>query len=250
MTVNSFEKGGDGGGPSACDGHFHSNKDHWVALPPATFDHNSNCFRKLKISARGKSTVATVIDECAKPCKDDIVDASESVWKALGVHRGISCDTFNNVTVVDLTGASISGNLTSAICALSNLTALTLQRKAFTGPSPIGLLHCKHLHKLDLSSTNFAGTLPTCISELSKLRILKLPNNSFSGSIPPAFRMVAKLEALFFHENSLSGEFPNFFGELKSLKNLTFDNNPLRPGVLPVGSIRVLRRGGLNQNSR
>ena len=88
MTVNSFEKGGDGGGPSACDGHFHSNKDHWVALPPATFDHNSNCFRKLKISARGKSTVATVIDECAKPCKDDIVDASESVWNALGVHRG------------------------------------------------------------------------------------------------------------------------------------------------------------------
>ncbi|GLJ18360.1 hypothetical protein SUGI_0324960 [Cryptomeria japonica] len=88
MTVNSFEKGGDGGGPSACDGHFHSNKDHWVALPPSTFDHNSNCFRKLKISARGKSTVATVIDECAKPCKDDIVDASESVWKALGVHHG------------------------------------------------------------------------------------------------------------------------------------------------------------------
>ncbi|GLJ18352.1 hypothetical protein SUGI_0324810 [Cryptomeria japonica] len=87
MTVNSFEKGGDGGGPSACDGHFHSDNDHWVALPPPTFHHNSNCFRKVKMSARGKSTVATVIDECAKPCKDDIVDASESVWKALGVRH-------------------------------------------------------------------------------------------------------------------------------------------------------------------
>ncbi|GLJ18356.1 hypothetical protein SUGI_0324860 [Cryptomeria japonica] len=157
---------------------------------------------------------------------------------------GISCDTFNNVTVVDLTGASISGNLTSAICALSNLTALTLQRNAFTGPSPIGLLHCKYMHKLDLSSNYFAGTLPTRISKLSKLRILNLPNNSFSGSIPPAFGMVAKPESLFFHENSLSGEFPNFFGELKSLKNLTFDNNPLRPGVLPteLGNLKQLQQ--------
>ncbi|XP_059068454.1 receptor-like protein kinase HSL1 [Cryptomeria japonica] len=157
---------------------------------------------------------------------------------------GISCDTFNTVTAVDLTGASISGNLTSAICALSNLTALSLQSNDFTAPFPRALLHCKGLHKLDLSSNHFAGTLPSRISELSELRELNLSFNAFSGSIPQAFGMLPKLEALFFHDNSLSGPFPNFVGNLKSLKNLTFDNNPLRPSVLPteLGNLKKLQQ--------
>ncbi|GLJ48951.1 hypothetical protein SUGI_1032800 [Cryptomeria japonica] len=158
--------------------------------------------------------------------------------------KGISCNTFNTVTTVDLTGASISGNLTSAICGLSNLTAFTLQDNAFSGPFPIALLQCKRLQKLDLSSNKFSGTLPSRISELSELRELNLAHNAFSGPIPPAFGMLPNLEALFFHKNSLSGPFPNFVGNLKSLKNLTFDNNPLRLGVLPteLGNLKQLQQ--------
>jgi hypothetical protein len=32
MTVNSFKKGGDGGGPSECDGKYHSDDDLITAL--------------------------------------------------------------------------------------------------------------------------------------------------------------------------------------------------------------------------
>ncbi|GLJ48948.1 hypothetical protein SUGI_1032740 [Cryptomeria japonica] len=158
--------------------------------------------------------------------------------------QGISCDAFNTVTTVDLTGFLISGHLTSTICGLSRLNVLTVQHNAFTGPFPNGLLHCKRLQKLDLSHNHFAGTLPARISELSKLRELNLAHNAFSGPIPPAFGMLPKLEALFFHKNSLSGPFPNFVGNLKSLKNLTFDNNPLRPGVLPteLGNLKQLQQ--------
>ncbi|XP_057870642.2 receptor-like protein kinase HSL1 [Cryptomeria japonica] len=158
--------------------------------------------------------------------------------------QGISCNTFNTVTTVDLTEASISGNLTSAICGLPNLTVLTLPGNAFRGPFPRGLLYCKRLHKLDLSSNHFSGTLPTRISELSDLKELNLAGNSFSGSIPPAFGMLRKLEALFFSENSLNGEFPKFVGNLKSLKNLTFDNNPLHPGVISseLGNLKQLQQ--------
>ncbi|GLJ29230.1 hypothetical protein SUGI_0576580 [Cryptomeria japonica] len=157
---------------------------------------------------------------------------------------GISCDTFNSVTSVDLTGASISGNLTSTICKLSRLTSLILQRNAFSGPFPHGLLRCKSLQKLDLSQNQFVGTLPARISKLRDLSVLNLADNSFGGSIPPAFGMLTKVEALFFHKNSLNGAFPNFLGNLKSLKNLTFDNNPLRPGVLPIelGNLKQLQQ--------
>ncbi|GLJ23299.1 hypothetical protein SUGI_0440780 [Cryptomeria japonica] len=80
---------------------------------------------------------------------------------------GISCDTFNTVTTVDLEGTFISGNLTCAICALSNLIALSLRNNAFSGPFPIGLLQCMRLRMLDLSFNQFAGILPSRISELS-----------------------------------------------------------------------------------
>ncbi|GLJ48953.1 hypothetical protein SUGI_1032820 [Cryptomeria japonica] len=133
--------------------------------------------------------------------------------------KGISCDTFNSVTTVDLTGASISGNLTSAICGLSNLTSLNLQDNAFRGPFPHALFQCK-------------------------LRVLNLAYNAFIGSVPPALGMLSMLEALFLHDNSLSGAFPHFVGNLKFLKNLTFDNNPLRAGELPseLGNLKQLQQ--------
>ncbi|GLJ43859.1 hypothetical protein SUGI_0914000 [Cryptomeria japonica] len=165
--------------------------------------------------------------------------------------KGISCDKFNTVTAVDLTGDSISGNLTSAICGLPNLRVLTLQANSFSGPFPRALLLCKRLRKLDLSLNQFAGTLTSHISQLSELRVLNLSYNAFSGSIPLTFGMLPKLEALFFHGNSLSGPFPRFVGNLKSLTNFTIGSNPLRPGEMPteLANLNQLQELGLDNCS-
>ncbi|KAK4411380.1 Kiwellin-1 [Sesamum angolense] len=76
LTLNSFEKGGDGGGPS---------------------DGGSRCLNNITVSANGRSVTAMVVDECDStmgcdedhdyqpPCPNNIVDASKAVWKALGV---------------------------------------------------------------------------------------------------------------------------------------------------------------------
>ncbi|XP_076927897.1 putative ripening-related protein 1 [Bidens hawaiensis] len=64
MTLNSFEKGGDGGGPSECDGKYHSKQQPYCDA----------------------SAQAMVVDECSG-CDDDIVDASRAVWEALGVSK-------------------------------------------------------------------------------------------------------------------------------------------------------------------
>ncbi|KAI3693362.1 hypothetical protein L6452_33197 [Arctium lappa] len=97
LTINSFEKGGDGGGPSECDNKFHSNETPVVALSTGWYNKGKRCSKFITIHYRGKSVKAKVVDECDStlgcdnehgfqpPCPNNIVDGSKAVWKALGV---------------------------------------------------------------------------------------------------------------------------------------------------------------------
>ncbi|KAI4303515.1 hypothetical protein MLD38_039131 [Melastoma candidum] len=90
LTLNSFQKGGDGGGPSECDGKFHSDDTLIVALSTGWYDHGRLCHKTITIHARnGRSTRATVVDECdvRRGCQGNIVDGSRAVWKALGIPK-------------------------------------------------------------------------------------------------------------------------------------------------------------------
>jgi len=93
MTVNSFEKGGDGGGPSECDGQYHSNKDLITALSTRWYAGGRRCFKPIRITSTqtGRSVVARVVDECDSHhgCKNNIVDTSKAVWKKLGLDTDI-----------------------------------------------------------------------------------------------------------------------------------------------------------------
>ncbi|KAK9068302.1 hypothetical protein SSX86_012413 [Deinandra increscens subsp. villosa] len=89
MTINSFEKGGSGGGPCECDGKYHSDNTLIVALSTRWYNHGQRCFKSINIHYHGKSVKAMVVDECdsTRGCKNNIVDASEAVWKALHVPK-------------------------------------------------------------------------------------------------------------------------------------------------------------------
>ncbi|XP_034570580.1 putative ripening-related protein 6 [Setaria viridis] len=88
LTVNGFQRGEEGG-PSECDGHFHSDGDLIVALSTGWFAGGHRCHRAIRItSARtGRSVEARVVDECdsRRGCRDNVVDSSAAVWKALGL---------------------------------------------------------------------------------------------------------------------------------------------------------------------
>ncbi|KAL6128736.1 hypothetical protein ACLB2K_072091 [Fragaria x ananassa] len=97
LTLNSFEAGGDGGGPSECDGQYHDDNTPVVALSTGWYNGGSRCLTNIRINGNGQSVVAMVVDECDStegcdadhdyqpPCPNNIVDASKAVWKALGV---------------------------------------------------------------------------------------------------------------------------------------------------------------------
>jgi len=107
LTLNSFEKGKDGGGPSECDNAYHSDEEKVVALSTGWFSNMARCGHRIKITANGNSVYAKVVDECDSvegcdedhnfepPCDNNIVDASPAVWDALGLDQ--------NVGMVDIT---------------------------------------------------------------------------------------------------------------------------------------------------
>ncbi|TXG62860.1 hypothetical protein EZV62_009854 [Acer yangbiense] len=102
LTINSFAKGGDGGGPSECDKKYHADNTLVVALSTGWYKGGSRCLKFINIYGNGKSVKARVVDECDStmgcdsdhdyqpPCDNNIVDASKAVWLALGVDENSS----------------------------------------------------------------------------------------------------------------------------------------------------------------
>ncbi|KAJ1403554.1 RlpA-like domain superfamily [Sesbania bispinosa] len=89
LTLNSFEKGGSGGGASECDGEFHSDDTLIVALSTRWYNHGEMCHHKINIFGNGRRVNALVVDECdsSRGCPNNVVDASKAVWEALGVPK-------------------------------------------------------------------------------------------------------------------------------------------------------------------
>ncbi|CAN6293138.1 unnamed protein product [Urochloa humidicola] len=91
MTVNGFDKGEDGGGPSECDGKFHKDSEMLVALSTGWYAGGRRCHKPIRITHNGRTVVARVVDECDSRhgCKNNIVDTSKAVWHALGLDTKI-----------------------------------------------------------------------------------------------------------------------------------------------------------------
>ncbi|KAI4313641.1 hypothetical protein L6164_026600 [Bauhinia variegata] len=99
LTLNDFSEGGDGGGPSECDETYHPLPEKVVALSTGWFDNRSRCGQMIRITSTktGRQSVAKVVDECDSvhgcdeehagqpPCRNNIVDVSQSVWDELGL---------------------------------------------------------------------------------------------------------------------------------------------------------------------
>ncbi|KAK4706274.1 hypothetical protein R3W88_034180 [Solanum pinnatisectum] len=77
LTINDFEKGGSGGGPSECSGKYYHDSIPVVALSTRWYSKGRRCFKNINIyTNNGKSTQAMVVDEC-----------DTTVWKNLGISK-------------------------------------------------------------------------------------------------------------------------------------------------------------------
>eukprot|EP00978_Attheya_sp_CCMP212_P010881 scaffold26486_cov26-Attheya_sp.AAC.1 len=95
---------------------------------------------------------------------------------------GVSCDTDNKITKLDL-GSRGSFGLNGTL------------------PSDIGLL--TNLEKLDFSNNQVSGTIPIQIGLLTNLESLFFNNNQLTGPIPTQIGLLTNLEVLDFGFNQL-----------------------------------------------
>ncbi|KAF7323730.1 hypothetical protein MKEN_00593900 [Mycena kentingensis (nom. inval.)] len=62
----------------AC-GQYHSDSEYVVALPKVNWEGGKYCNKQVRISARGQTATATIVDEC-EGCPDHALDFSQSLF--------------------------------------------------------------------------------------------------------------------------------------------------------------------------
>ncbi|CAN1755050.1 Leucine-rich repeat receptor protein kinase EMS1 [Linum perenne] len=145
---------------------------------------------------------------------------------------GITC-RLGRVSSLELTSASLSGEIPPQLGELTHLRTLKLGLNSLTGNLPPEIGNLTSLVTLDLSGNGLEGKLPVEIGKLTRLKFLDLNSNFFSGQIPgEIFNNFRELTSVDISNNSLSGEIPPEIGHCKSLKMLTLSFNSLT-GAFP-----------------
>ncbi|XP_028787257.1 probably inactive leucine-rich repeat receptor-like protein kinase At5g06940 [Neltuma alba] len=161
---------------------------------------------------------------------------------------GIACSSTSpslSVTSINLQNLNLSGDLSSSICDLPNLSYLNLADNLFNQPIPLHLSQCSSLQTLNLSNNLIWGTIPMQISQFGSLRVLDFSRNHIEGNIPESLGSLKNLEVLNMGSNLLSGDVPAIFVNLTKLAVLDLSENPYLESEIPegmgeLGSLRQL----------
>lgn len=162
---------------------------------------------------------------------------------------GISCSSTTpsdslSVTSVNLQSLNLSGDISSSICDLPNLSYLNLANNIFNQPIPLHLSQCSSLKSLNLSNNLIWGTIPSQISQFVSLSVLDLSRNHIEGNIPDSLGSLKNLQVLNMGSNLLSGDVPQVFGNLTKLEVLDLSMNPYLVSEIPedVGELGNLKQ--------
>ena len=167
-------------------------------------------------TAVGGSTVTTggLVDDC------ETLLSSEATLVGAGTtlnwDPGTAMASWDGVTVSD-----------------SRVTVLNLSGPSLSGSIPAELGNLENLTQLFLSSTSLSGSIPAELGNLENLTQLFLSSTSLTGSIPAALGNLENLTQLWLGGNSLTGSIPKELGNLENLTHLTLSLNPMLAGTIP-----------------
>ncbi|XP_047336545.1 LRR receptor-like serine/threonine-protein kinase HSL2 [Impatiens glandulifera] len=139
-----------------------------------------------------------------------------------------------SLKVLSLYANNLSGYFPEFLTNLSQLTRLELAYNPFVPsalPQSIGKL--LNLERLWLTQTNLIGVIPDTIGDLVQLKNLDLSVNNLTGDIPLSFSRLKNIEQVELYKNNLFGELPDFFSNLSSLLLLDISENNFT-GKLPL----------------
>ncbi|KAL8516592.1 hypothetical protein ACS0TY_015020 [Phlomoides rotata] len=146
---------------------------------------------------------------------------------------GVSCDTSNKVSSINLASKSLSGILPPEISQLSNLKLLSLQRNRLTGPLP-ALSGLDSLKDVNLDENGFDSIPPGFLSGLTSLQAISMNNNTNlpPWTLPDTLKDSTSLTSIIASKANIVGEIPDIFGSLPNFQSLRLSYNNLT-GPLP-----------------
>ncbi|PIN09229.1 Leucine-rich repeat protein [Handroanthus impetiginosus] len=112
---------------------------------------------------------------------ESLYDSASVMWKG---RMAEYVNALRLLTLIDLSGNSLTGEIPAEIGSLLGLFALNLSRNNLVGTIPHDIGRLELLNFLDLSKNNLSGSIPPTLSQLSHLGILDLSFNNLSGRIP------------------------------------------------------------------
>lgn len=111
-------------------------------------------------------------------------DVTQQSAEACGLFAHVTCNDKGDVTILDLSGLGILGQLDPIISKLRSLEELRIGSNRFYGPLPGSLGGVGRLAVVAAERNSFEGKIPESLGQLDSLKTLNLSSNSFSGPIP------------------------------------------------------------------
>eukprot|EP00980_Cylindrotheca_fusiformis_P012203 scaffold2962_cov126-Cylindrotheca_fusiformis.AAC.19 len=154
-----------------------------------------------------------------------------------------------NLTSLDLPGNLFSGSIPTEVAKLTNLKdRLDFSNNRLTGNITSSLGELKDLTHLSLNSNRLEGTIPTEIALMTSLTSLHLSSNQLSDEIPSGVDSLSQLRELFLDDNRLSGKLPSSLGNLSSIEKLHLHQNEFT-GTVPSSFSQLQNLGTSDQQT-
>ncbi|XP_058096837.1 LRR receptor kinase SERK2-like isoform X2 [Magnolia sinica] len=136
----------------------------------------------------------------------------------------VKCNDHSQVIAVSLPSKGFTGTLSPSIVVLKTLTELGLKDNNITGRIPKDFGNLTSLTTLDLESNRLSGEIPPSLGDLTNLKFLILSHNNLNGTIPDSVLNLPNLISLQLASNNLSGQIPDRFFQKISKYNFTGNN--------------------------
>ena len=130
---------------------------------------------------------------------------------------GITCDEFQQIRAIDLSGQEIRGTIPKEISLLPFLQSLALPVNELYGTLPEELGNMKFLINIELQYNFFTGHVPTAWYKLFGIQSINLGANFITGTISSELGLLSSLKGWFVQENTIEGTIPTDFGLLQQI---------------------------------
>ncbi|KAL0928714.1 hypothetical protein M5K25_000629 [Dendrobium thyrsiflorum] len=146
----------------------------------------------------------------------------------------------NSMKYLSLANNSMTGEIPSFICNMTNLMVLDLSNNRLTGSIPSCLLKGVDLQVLKIRGNQLHGAIPNEINPKCELQIIDLRENQLDELIPRSLSNCQSLEILDLGNNNLKDTFPYWLGNMSYLRVLVLRSNKFHGKVGPFeGNLEI-----------